>query len=157
MSRFFSIPKITTPKIVYTCALVEFLTTLGSSICVVPSTRMIESAVCQRFYESKIPLAEQLCKTDGVQSDMAYLMGAMSSFGFLPGLVLSIPYGILAEHVDRRLLLLVNALSNTISMLYMVAICALPSSVTTSLIFPHGYQNEIPLRKLTHLQATTPA
>lgn len=124
MSRFFSKPKISTPKIVYICALLEFLTTLGTSICVVPSTRMIEGAVCQRFYESKIPLAEHLCKTDGVQADMAYLLGAMSSFGFLPGLLLTIPYAILAEHVDRRLLLLVNALSNTSSMLYIVAVCA---------------------------------
>lgn len=39
------------------------------------------------------------------------------------GLVLIIPYGLVAEHLDRRILLVVNAISYTASMLYIVAIC----------------------------------
>jgi hypothetical protein len=112
-----------TPRAVLVCAAIEFLTSLGGAIIAVPSTRLIEGAVCQRYYGAETILAEHLCKSDGVQSDMAYLLGAMSSFSSLPGLLLTIPYGILAEHIDRRLILLVNSVSGVSSMLYQVWIC----------------------------------
>jgi len=111
------------PQIVYVCAAIEILTTLGGSIAGVPYVRLVEGAVCQKFYNVGTIIAEDLCKGDGVQSDMAYLMGAMSSFASLPTLLLTLPYGILAEHVDRRLILLVNFLSTIISMLYIIAVC----------------------------------
>ncbi len=110
------------PQIVYICAAIEILTTLGGSICGVPYIRLIEDAVCQRFYHVGTFMAEDLCKGDAVQSEMAYLMGAMSSFASLPTLLLILPYGILAEHVDRRFILLVNFLSTIISILYVIAI-----------------------------------
>ena len=114
-----------TPRAVWICAAIEFLTSLGGAIITVPSTRLIEGAVCQRYYGAETILAEHLCKSDGVQSDLTYLLGAMSSFSSLPGLLLTIPYGILAENLDRRLILLVNSLSSVFAMLYQVWVCTL--------------------------------
>ena len=115
--------KFRTPRAVWVCAAIELLTSLGTAIITVPATSLIEGAVCQRYYGAETILAEHLCKSDGVQSDMAYLLGAMSSFASLPGLLLTIPYGILAEHIDRRIILLVNNLSTVLSMLYQLLIC----------------------------------
>ncbi|KUJ21339.1 uncharacterized protein LY89DRAFT_730122 [Mollisia scopiformis] len=115
------------PQVVYVCAAIELLTTPGGSLCVVSYVRLIESAVCQRYYGVGTFVAEVLCKGDAVQSYMAYLMGTMSSFSSLPTLLLTLPYGILAEHVDRRAILLVNFVSTIISILYVIAICYYPS------------------------------
>jgi hypothetical protein len=111
------------PHEVYICALIEFLITFGTAITAVPTTRLIEGAVCQRYYGTETFLAENLCKTDGVQSNLAYLLGAYSSLTSLPGLFLAIPYGILSEHVDRRFILLVNSLSSVLENLFLVAVC----------------------------------
>ena len=113
----------TLPRAVYVCIAIEFFANLGSAINTVPITRLIEGAVCQRFYNSEVLLAEELCKSDGVQTDMAYLLGAMASFGSVPNLILTIPYGILSEHVDRRLILLANSVSAICKLLFNTAVC----------------------------------
>ena len=120
-----TVQNFSTSRAVWICAAIEFLTSLGSAIITVPSTRMIEEAVCQRYYGAETILAEHLCKSDGVQSDLTYLLGAMSSFSSLPGLLLTVPYGILAENLDRRLILLVNSLSSVVAMLYQVWVCTI--------------------------------
>lgn len=38
------------------------------------------------------------------------------------GLILTIPYSILAKKIDRRIILVVNVLSSVIAMLFMIAI-----------------------------------
>lgn len=110
-------------RAVYVCVAMEFAANLGSAINTVPATRLIEGAVCQRFYGTEILLAEQLCKSAGVQSDMAYLLGALASFGSIPSLLLTIPYGILSEHVDRRYILLANSISSIFRLLFNIAVC----------------------------------
>ncbi len=100
------------PREVYICAAIEFLTTFSGAITSIPTTRLIESAVCQRYDGTEREIAEHLCKESGVKADMAQLLGAMASFSALPGLRLTIPYGILAEHIDRRFILLANSVSN---------------------------------------------
>jgi hypothetical protein len=111
------------PREVYVCALIEFLTTFGISITAVPVTRLVEGAICQRYYATEFKIRENLCKVDGVQSNLAYLLGGYSSLTSLPALFLAIPYGILSEHVDRRFILLVNSLSGVLENIFLVAIC----------------------------------
>lgn len=111
------------PREVYVCAFIEFLTTFGTAITSVPATRLIEGAVCQRYYGTEFSITEYLCKSEGVQSDLAYLLGGYSSLTSLPSLFLAIPYGILSEHVDRRFILLVNSLSSVLENLFLMLIC----------------------------------
>ena len=109
---------------VYVCAFIEFLTTFGTAITAVPVTRLIEGAVCQRYYGTDFNnISEHFCKIDGVQSNLAYLLGGFSSFTSLPSLLLAIPYGLLSEHVDRRLILLANSLSSVMENILLVVIC----------------------------------
>ena len=115
--------KFLTPREVYVCALVEFLITFGTAITAVPTTRLIEGAICQRYYSTEIPLAEHLCKIEGVQRNLAYILGGYSSLASLPGLFLAIPFGILSEYIDRRFILLVNSLSSVLENIFLVAIC----------------------------------
>ncbi|KAH7360846.1 hypothetical protein BKA65DRAFT_534074 [Rhexocercosporidium sp. MPI-PUGE-AT-0058] len=89
-------------RTLYICVSIELLTSLGTSISSVPSIRLIESAICQRTLFTTTWPPEDLCKTTAIQSQMAHLLGAMSSFARLPTLVLTLPFSILSEHVDRR-------------------------------------------------------
>ena len=111
------------PVEVYICALIEFITTFGTAITAIPVTRLIEGAVCQRHYGADWNIAEHFCKIDEVQSNLAYLLGVYSSLTSLPSLFLAIPYGLLSEHIDRRLILLVNCLSSVFENVFLVMTC----------------------------------
>lgn len=168
---------------IYVCAAAEIVSTLGASICSVPWTRLLESAVCRRHYNASgdsegarvlvagsvsdllrgviagigpgAEVDEALCKGDDVQAEMAGVIGLMASFAIIPsrwspgpegcfqlsreygddmalpvetyadrckGLLLTIPYSILAKKIDRRIILVVNVLSSLVAMLFMIAI-----------------------------------
>lgn len=111
------------PQEVYICALIEFLTTFGNAITSVPGTRLIEGAVCQRYYGTDFRISELFCKIDGIQTNLAYLLGTYSCLTSLPSLFLAIPYGLLSEHFDRRLILLVNSMSAVLGNVFLVVIC----------------------------------
>ena len=105
-------PRAPSRRPVYVCAAAEIMFTLGGSICSVPWTRLLESAVCRRHLDAggglQTPLVlvagsladllrdilagigpgaemdEALCKGDNVQAEMAGLMGLMASFAVMP-------------------------------------------------------------------------
>ncbi|KAL8991044.1 MAG: hypothetical protein Q9169_007962 [Polycauliona sp. 2 TL-2023] len=135
---------------IYVCAIADLVLTLGGAICSVPWTRLLESAVCARYYASTAgveslqlqtttsfadlirgilagvgpgaEMDEALCKGDQIQSEMAYLIGLSASFSVMPSLLLTIPYSILAKRIDRRIILVVNVVSSLAAMLFMIAI-----------------------------------
>ena len=115
--------KFLIPREVYVAGTIEFLATFGAAIASIPSTRLIENAVCQRHFNTQNAVSEHFCKDAGVQTEMAALLGAQGSFGAIPGLILTIPYGVLAEHVDRRFILLANLLSNMAVLGFTTSIC----------------------------------
>ena len=102
---------------IYVCAAAEIVLVLGGSIGSVPWTRLLESAICRRHHAASggfegvglqtegsvanllrgvlsgigpgAEMDEALCKGDAVQSEMAELMGLMSSFGVMPSMLTS--------------------------------------------------------------------
>jgi hypothetical protein len=52
---------------------------------IVPMTRILEDILCHRYYDGLQgrrgdgDIDEGLCKTDGIQSEIAYLLGIMST------------------------------------------------------------------------------
>ena len=105
-------PRAPSRRPIYVCAAAEIVLTLGGSICSVPWTRLLESAVCRRHYTASgssegarvlvagsvadllrgilagvgpgAEMDEALCKGDNVQAEMAGLMGLMASFAVMP-------------------------------------------------------------------------
>ena len=79
-----------------------------------PRIRLYESIACQRYYEEKAPwligrngtLPERLCKIDPVQDTVAMILGQQYLFDSLPGLLLAVPFGMLADTHGRKLVAL---------------------------------------------------
>lgn len=65
-------------SIVFLLSLVLFFLSCADSLGAVPWTRLLEDAICRRFTirnAAAPPVDEQSCKTDAVQSELAYLEG----------------------------------------------------------------------------------
>lgn len=72
---------------------------------------MIELALCREYYSIRDPgvisdngsVSEHLCKLPEIQSSLAKYLGLLGMLGGLPGLILAVPYGMLADLRGRRL------------------------------------------------------
>ncbi|ODH45312.1 hypothetical protein ACO22_00190 [Paracoccidioides brasiliensis] len=82
----------------------------GGSMLSAPMTRIFESITCQRYYEqhdkSKIGkdgyIPEELCKNKEIQREVAIVKGYGELFDALSGVLLSMPYGLLADKYGRK-------------------------------------------------------
>lgn len=88
-----------------------FFVNMGIQILGPAQIRIYESIYCSQWYKDhplddsilllgQIP--EQLCKIKEVQQPVSTLKGWLEFFGAIPGLVLSIPMGILVDSIGRR-------------------------------------------------------
>ncbi|KAK5112042.1 hypothetical protein LTR62_004576 [Meristemomyces frigidus] len=90
--------------------------------------RIFESIICYRHYESTDPtklllgrsavgpgaiggVLEQDCKIDGVQGELAMLVGYTRFFNGLPSLLLAVPFGWAADRYGRRPFLVLGMVS----------------------------------------------
>ncbi|CAN8097742.1 unnamed protein product [Discula destructiva] len=76
-----------------------------------PKLRMLELSLCREYHSSRDPsvinddgsVPEDLCKLPEIHSSLAKQLGLLAMLGGLPGLVLAVPYGMLADHRSRKL------------------------------------------------------
>ncbi|KAI0127727.1 major facilitator superfamily domain-containing protein [Xylariales sp. AK1849] len=84
---------------------------IGSHIAMVPTVAILEMIVCRRFYESSLVwAADERCKAEAVQSEVAYINGWKDAFEMLPAILLAVPYGSLADRIGRKKVLLLVVL-----------------------------------------------
>jgi MFS family permease len=82
----------------------------GAFLAEPPKTRVYESNICIRYYQrvdpSKIQadgtVPEALCKVDEVQQQLAMIFGWQDTFDAIPGLLLAVPLGSLADRIGRK-------------------------------------------------------
>lgn len=74
-----------------------------------PQTKILEGIVCRRYYEglgATTPTTpshdDHDCTTRPVQAELATIVQTLNTFNRLPGLLLAIPYGIVADRYGRR-------------------------------------------------------
>ena len=56
-------------------SLIIFCMALSGTMSLIPLGRLIEDAICRRYYRSSEPVDEKLCKVDEVQTELAWLGG----------------------------------------------------------------------------------
>jgi MFS family permease len=86
----------------------------------------MEDILCRRHYESTAPLGthitlpipEQHCKIPAVQGPLAMLKGWDVAFSSIPGLLLAVPYGYVADKYGRKIVLILGALGVTLSLVW---------------------------------------
>ncbi|ROW15669.1 hypothetical protein VPNG_02111 [Cytospora leucostoma] len=108
-----------------TSLLILFLAGAGS-LCRVPETRLLEDVLCHRYYKDVFrggdTIDERLCKADQVQSELAYILGASSTTDAVTGLVVALPYGVLADRIGRRFVLVLSTVGTIFSTLWMMVV-----------------------------------
>ncbi|GAB1729380.1 hypothetical protein NU195Hw_g5525t1 [Hortaea werneckii] len=119
----------------YLLMLVIFLVGASDSIVESPTTRIFESVICYRYFESEDPSKIQLgravvgpgaiggveerhCKADFVQQQLASLAGYQTLFEGFPSLLLAVPFGWLADKYGRKPVLMLGLFSFLLKLLW---------------------------------------
>ncbi|KAI7489989.1 hypothetical protein KC351_g938 [Hortaea werneckii] len=89
---------------------------LGYFISVAPQTQLFENIICDVYYRSGAPQtapkqqnpARDPCKIPAVQEALATIFGFQTFFDGIPGLLLAMPYGVAADKIGRKPVLLLS-------------------------------------------------
>lgn len=115
-------------------ALITFID-IGAYLADPPQTRIFEANLCLKYYLEQDPsvieadgtIPEKLCKVDIVQQRLASIMGWAEMFMALPGLLLAIPYGTLADKIGRKWIFTASLVGIVLNFAWSLLICQQPS------------------------------
>ncbi|EFY91813.1 hypothetical protein MAC_02098 [Metarhizium acridum CQMa 102] len=90
--------------IVFLAAVMKFCITSSGMLLLIPVYRLLEDALCHVYYEddSYDIIDEMKCKVDDVQSRLASLIGWCGLFNSVMTLLVTFPYGMLADRIGRK-------------------------------------------------------
>jgi hypothetical protein len=107
---------------------------VGAFLADPPRTRIFEANICLHHYrqhdasvigaDGTIP--EKLCKIDAVQQKMAMIFGWQDMFDALPGILLAVPFGTLADRVGRKWIFTASLMGLQFSSAWVLVICTSP-------------------------------
>ncbi|KAJ3494687.1 hypothetical protein NLG97_g3923 [Lecanicillium saksenae] len=67
---------------------------------------LVESSLCTTEFPDVVdPYNDPRCKSEGIQADLAWIIGLESTISVIPGLIMSIPYGIIADKYGPNIVL----------------------------------------------------
>ncbi|POS80555.1 hypothetical protein DHEL01_v201056 [Diaporthe helianthi] len=100
-----------------------FIAQFGASLSDVPSVRLLQEIICRRELglAPNSPVEDGKCRTDVVQGQLNVISMGGLIFGFLPGILVALPYGSLADRRGRRPVLGLCILGMTLSQLIWIA------------------------------------
>ncbi len=93
-------------------------------------SEMMEGSICQREYGNVTrPYEDPRCKNEAVQTRLATVKGWEQTFSLLPGLLLAVPYGIVADRYGPKLVLCLIWIGDILAQIGESAVCkpALPA------------------------------
>lgn len=97
----------------------------------VPKVRLIEHAVCQRYYRShhhaestsEYGIPESQCKLVPIQAEVALITGWRMSLDAVPSILTVTFYGTVADKIGRRPALLLVCLGELFALIWTVLVC----------------------------------
>lgn len=112
--------------------LMLFIDGLGTFLSLAPQIRLYEDFVCRQYYEwdPSYPAgawgpSKEMCKDPAVQDVVAGLFGWQTFFDGIPGLVLAMWFGVLADQHGRRRVLFLSSACSVLSSCWILLICEL--------------------------------
>lgn len=112
------------------CAMITVVD-MGAFLANPPLTRIFEANLCLKYYREADPsvippdgiIPEKLCKVDVVQQRLASIFGWQDMFDALPGILLAVPYGALADRVGRKPVFIASLAGLLLSFAWGLMIC----------------------------------
>lgn len=121
------------PYAVILVGLFSLVADMGGSMVDTPDVRMLEMAVCRDYYRShnatvigpppQSYVPEKLCKVPQIQNNLAYLRAIRSLLMTIPGLLLTLPYGRLADRIGRKPVMLLGMTGQVLNYFWVLFIC----------------------------------
>lgn len=124
-------------RAIYLYGLFLLVSTFGNHLKVGPEVRLFELLVCPKYYlehnaamvdnHGKVP--EEYCKLDEIQGQLGMLRGWLFSCLLLAGMLVTIPFGVLADSTGWKLVVVASLASVTLTKVWIIIICGFFSVV----------------------------
>ncbi|KAJ5164334.1 MFS general substrate transporter [Penicillium coprophilum] len=113
------------------CAIFIFVISSASSLQLAPTNQLLELSVCRSYYSSTDPgifsqdgsFSGEVCKIHEIQSEVAIWRGWLGLAQAAPGLLLAVPYGILAQSTGRKLVVTLGLTGEIIGAIWIWVAC----------------------------------
>jgi len=107
---------------------------IGAFLAEPPKTRLFEANLCLHYYETNDPskinhsaegewVPESLCKVNEVQQKMAMIFGWQEMFDAIPGILLAVPFGTLADKWGRKWIFFASLMGLQFGTAWILFIC----------------------------------
>lgn len=120
------------------------LADVSGSLLDTPEVRLLEMAVCRDYYRLHDPsvigppplsyIDEKLCKTYEIQTSLVFLRTKKGLLGYIPGILLTIPYGRLSDRHGRKPVLFLGILGQSLAYFWTLFICYFHQKFDTRLV-----------------------
>jgi MFS family permease len=111
------------------CALMVILDISGY-LAIAPQTKIFQDIICADYYlrsngstATALDISHYDCKIEPITSEVALINGWKDTFDQLPGIVFALPWGIAADRVGRKPVLLLGVLGCLLGELWMKSVC----------------------------------
>lgn len=94
----------------------------GDALSVAPQTQILEDIVCRALHRDTV-ISASTCKGIDVQSELALINGWKETFDQIPGIILALPYGFMADRVGRKQVAMLSMLGLTMQEVAVRIIC----------------------------------
>ncbi|KJK63126.1 MFS like protein [Aspergillus parasiticus SU-1] len=123
-----------TPSVLTYLVICNFLLAGSGAFIGLPLIRLIEDNLCRRYMQRGSSLDESLCKTNQIQSELAYLNGSLLLVEALVGLVVAFPFGVLADRIGRKPIILLSTVGSQLALAWELVVIALQGTISVKLI-----------------------
>lgn len=102
-----------------------FLQAFGVMVSIAPQTRLFEDIACRRHFGGGGPSEpdEEVCKDPAVQDMVNELFGWQLFFDGIPGLVMAMYYGAMADEKGRKPVLMLSLVGQALGAAWILLIC----------------------------------
>ncbi|KAI8938149.1 hypothetical protein NX059_005815 [Plenodomus lindquistii] len=116
--------------VVFVFALISIID-VGAFLADPPKTRVFEANICLGYYREHDPsvigdndsIPEKLCKVDAIQQKLAMIFGWQVTFDVIPGILLAVPLGALADRVGRKWIFAASLMGLQLNSAWVLLIC----------------------------------
>lgn len=125
------------------CALL-LLIDIAGFLGLAPQTQIFEDIICQNYYagidkkpnQSYTAISDdERCKIEPVQSELAMILGYKETFDQLPGIFFGVAYGLLADKIGRRPVLLFGMLGLALSGMWVKIVCWFSQTIPIKMVY----------------------
>ncbi|KAJ5938157.1 MFS general substrate transporter [Penicillium verhagenii] len=115
----------------------------GFYLTIAPQTKIFENIICRNYLTAQgepagTILTDSVCKSEPVQVELALVNGWKETADIVPGILLSVPYGILADRWGRKPVLLLGILGSLLGEIWVRVVCFYPTILPLRLVWLSG-------------------